>query len=127
MKYLKFNQDQYGVDGLIGLVAGDDWQLKAQVIDINGTAQEPASLSDVVGASAFFPAASGGSFAGVVQINNAQYGWITLSAASGNTVGAQLSDVGLIPFITVQDSVGLQTIISVDQPLKIQQRGSFSY
>lgn len=123
MKYIKFNKELYGVDGMIGLVRGDDWLLTGRVVDnVQGVDLEVDLTGDSI--TGFFPSASG---CGIMlpvtaTITNPTVGQIQLSVPKGQSPQVLLSDVGLAPYVTLQSAV-LQTIYPYDAPVKVTDRG----
>lgn len=125
MKYLKFDKALYGVDGLIDLVRADDWNLPAKIVDLISGVEFPVDLSDVTGVSGFIPAASGGAVTALVTIADAMCGNVLIKVSAANSPAVQLSEVGLVSWVTMTRPSGLMTLVPTDSPLVVRDRGDF--
>lgn len=122
-RYIRFNPDQYGVNGLIPLTIDDDWNLLGQVLDYDNGIPYELNLLDITGASAFFPCASGGFYSGIFTMTDVNYGRFNINMPASGTQFAEISLTGIQPYITLQGASGLQTIYPIDQSLQILSRG----
>lgn len=120
-KVIAFDLDNYGPNGMISLVRGDDWLLSGKVVDLEGPLVHDVDLSGVTGVSGFFPGPDG-PIPGVVTITDTDCGKITLGLAASGSSGTQLSDSGVSVYITTEDPQGLHTIRSQDQLVQISDR-----
>ena len=122
-RYLRLSKDQYGISGLIPLTAGDDWTITARVVSLVGGVELDQNIAGAT-VSGFFPAASGGFLQGTCVILDSTCGQIQLGLPQNVSSGALLSDQGIAPYVTLQDSLGLHTLYPYDLPLQIVPRGT---
>jgi hypothetical protein len=125
-RYLRFDRDLYGINGLIPLTQGDDWLLTCRVVDLVGGTELD---QDITGSavSGFFPAASGGYLQGTAVITDSACGAITLGLPQTASSGAMASVVPQVPYVTLNGPSGLETIYPYDQPLAVSARGMVTY
>lgn len=122
--FIDWDQTNYGVDGAIRLYTGDDWHLTGRIVDLIGGVKNRVDLSALQGASAFFPAASGGMMTGLMTVVDSVAGLVKLSVAASQTPYANISDVPCAPYAVVQSSGLLQTVPPLDTAVVIADRGS---
>lgn len=122
-KYLRMQQDQYGVNGLIPLTQGDDWSLIARAVDLIGGVEVDTGLPGITGASAFFPAATGGFIQGTIEITDTTLGGLTIGLPASGSALTLASNQGVQPYVTLTSSAGLETLYPYDFPLQILPRG----
>jgi hypothetical protein len=122
-KYLQYDLDQYGVDNTIPLTRGDDWTLVGRIFNLNGANQERVDITGNEGATAFFPAADGTLIVGNISVTDPLVGLLTITLPASGTLLTLLNDTGVSNYITLLDENGLlETINTIDQALKIQDR-----
>lgn len=109
--------------GLVPLRKGDDWLLEGKVVEAYAGYKTEVDLSDAAGASAFFPAASGGSFPGVAAVVDPTCGRIRLSVVPASSAEAQESPEGISPFLILNLRGQLITVETREPVLEILARG----
>lgn len=120
-KYLKLNEDQYGVDGMVRLYRGDDWALSAKIVDLTQGLESAVDLTGLIAASAFFPGALG-FIQATWTVVDAPKGLVTISMAASGTPAVDLNTDGISPLVVLQEPTGLQTLVATDQPIVVQDR-----
>lgn len=115
-KILQIDKRHY-LRGEIPLYRGDDWHLTGQVLlRENGLEDQPVDLTDMA-VSAYFPGATV-----VASLTDAEQGEIAiLVPAADSALATVVESSGM--FLVVEGVSGLQTIATLDESLRIQDRG----
>lgn len=121
-KFIEFNLDLFGSDGVIPLKRGDDWSLPGHVRLRRGDQVDEVNLAAVTSASAFFPCASGGVVQCAIAIVDSDCGRINISVPKEDSINVQLSDSGMAPFAVLEDPSGLVTIAPEQPVVQVQDR-----
>lgn len=118
---IKLDKPQYGVDGLVNLYRGDDWNLTGKLIDQIGSYEEPVDSSQY-SVSGFFPSATGGPDI-YAQASTGTCGSISVVLPADQTPLVQLSD-GVGAYVVIKDVSGnLTTVPTRDQSIAVVDRG----
>lgn len=128
MQYLKLDKRQYGKDGLISLIRGDDWSIEGQIFDIYSNYQHDVSLAGHT-LRAFMPATGGTAVEAAVTVVDESCGKIKVDLAASGTEIAELSDDGLSFFVLVCNTFSntTKTVETHDEPLQIRDRAFRQY
>lgn len=117
----KLDRPQYGLDGMVSLYRGDDWNLSGKLINQIGDYEEPVDAS-AYSVSGFFPALSGGADL-LAPAATGSCGLITVSMPAASTPLVQENTGGEGAYIVIFDGVKLQTVPTRDQAIAILDRG----
>lgn len=122
-KYLDLDKKQFNSSGVVPLRRGDDWKLKGTVIEKYARYQAPLDLTDVTGATGFFPASSGGSMpADAFTIVDAVGGQFEMDLAASATLNVSTEDTTTIYATIEHPTLGLMTIETEFAVVEIKDR-----
>lgn len=121
-KFLSFDKKNFNSSGVIDLKRGDDWKLQGTVVDKYAKYAAPFDLSDIISATAYWPAASGGVITEAFNIISAKGGQFELDVPASDTPSLSLEDSTTVYVVIDDANLGIVTIESEYSMISIQDR-----
>lgn len=120
-KYVIFDRDQFGSEGLIPLKRGDDWSLRGKIVDLKGTFKDKVNLTGF-SATGFFPGTND-SLSQVVEIVCAEEGTFRIDIPASASINAALANNGTTMYITISNTDGkTETVETEEEVLEVRDR-----
>lgn len=124
-KLLVLEKDQY-LNGKIPLRRGDNWTLRAKVVNRIQNTELPVNLTGAA-ATGFFKAANSTDPDEVIAVGGTiatgDQGAISFAIDDSITDTIALSEEGISFYATINDGSSLYTVETTDNPLEIKDRG----